>query len=58
MIDSRMIRRMALAFLGVLLVAIVVAALWTGWYVYRFLQIDRCLDSGGSWDYERCECVH
>jgi len=27
----------------------------SGFYL-NFLKIDRCLDSGGAWNYEECEC--
>lgn len=23
-----------------------------------FLKIDSCLDAGGVWDYENCQCMH
>ena len=35
---------------------LILGALW----VYRFLQVDACLDKGGCWDYDlkKCNCSH
>ena len=41
----------------VALVAAVILGFVLGFKCYRFLEIDRCLDAGGRWDYPmgRCE---
>jgi hypothetical protein len=41
----------------VLCAASFVAGIWLGWQVKDFLAIDRCLDLGGKWDYERGYCI-
>jgi hypothetical protein len=43
-----------------LTVALVLAAALLGSYpsANEFLQIDRCLDAGGRWDYGRLRCEH
>ena len=38
------------------LVALVVGALVCLLFVARFIAVDRCLDSGGRWNYEAVEC--
>lgn len=44
-------RTLLLSLSALILVAVVVL------YGYRWLQVDRCLDNGGAWNYElrRCE---
>jgi hypothetical protein len=27
-----------------------------GFIVFRFFEIDTCLDGGGKWNYDKCEC--
>lgn len=40
-------------------VALATAALAaTGIWLAHELAIDRCLDHGGAWDYERAACAH
>lgn len=29
---------------------------YLGFKIYQFIQIDKCLDSGGKWNYDKCEC--
>ncbi len=38
------------------LALLVLAAIGGGFWVRRFMLIDRCLDAGGRWDYERSSC--
>ena len=35
---------------------LILGALW----IFRYLQVDACLDKGGCWDYElkKCDCSH
>lgn len=35
----------------------VLAAFIVPWFL-TFMQVDSCLDSGGSYDYENCRCDH
>ena len=49
--SSNAVFRFALKIL--LAAALFIAFCW----VYRQLQIDKCLDNGGRWDYEKCRCV-
>jgi hypothetical protein len=32
--------------------------LFLGFKIFRFFQIDVCLDGGGKWDYEKNECKY
>ena len=36
---------------------IMLLVLFLGFKLFRFFQIDSCLDAGGKWDYEKNECV-
>jgi len=40
--------------LGLMLAVLVFLA---GYWFRGFLDVDRCLDLGGAWDYERDHCV-
>jgi hypothetical protein len=40
----------------ILLIGIVVIMLFIGFKIFRFIQIDNCLDNSGKWNYEKCEC--
>ncbi len=39
-----------------LLIAILIILLFISFKIFRFIQIDNCLDKSGSWNYEKCEC--
>lgn len=42
-----------------ILVLIVICCIAAGsFFVWRFIQVDRCLDSGGRWLYEKKLCQH
>ena len=41
--------------LGVLAL-LVLAAIGGGFWIRRYMQVDRCLDAGGRWDYGRSYC--
>jgi len=36
--------------------AVVVGAVWFGWWAKGFLDIDSCLDAGGRWEYNGGYC--
>jgi hypothetical protein len=38
------------------LITILIILLFIGYKIFRFIQIDNCLDKSGSWNYEKCEC--
>ena len=38
------------------LIIIIIVILFFGFKIFRFIQIDNCLDKSGSWNYEKCEC--
>jgi hypothetical protein len=38
------------------IILIGVSVCWLVWYANRWLDIDRCLDLGGSWNYETSTC--
>lgn len=38
--------------------ALVIAGFIVFWLAKGFLAIDRCLDSGGRWNYEVKQCEH
>ena len=38
------------------LIKILIIPLFLGFKIFRFIQIDNCLDKSGSWNYEKCEC--
>jgi hypothetical protein len=38
------------------LITILIILLFIGFKIFRFIQIDNCLDKSGSWNYEKCEC--
>ena len=40
------------------IVAIVLTLAWLSNEFYAFLQVDKCLDSGGAYDYEGEKCVY
>jgi hypothetical protein len=40
----------------VLSVGLAIVVLAAGWYGYRWLQVDSCLDGGGSFDYASRSC--
>ncbi len=37
-------------------ITILIILLFIGYKIFRFIQIDNCLDKSGSWNYEKCEC--
>ncbi len=57
---NRHFKREAKIMIGIFF-AIVVLGLVMGLigpYVLTFFDVDRCLDGGGSFDYESCACDH
>ena len=43
---------------ALLILMVLSCALWVALYLKQWVAIDRCLDSGGSWNYEKSECDH
>ena len=39
--------------IGIVVLALILAG---GLWLYRFIQIDGCLDRGGRWDYTKSTC--
>ena len=44
-------------FKNVAIVLILLLVLFLGFKLFRFFQIDSCLDAELKWDYEKNECV-
>jgi hypothetical protein len=40
----------------ILFFVLLIIIIFFGFKLFRFIQIDNCLDKSGSWDYEKCEC--
>ena len=43
---------------NILVIIFIIVLLSFGVWAKRFLAIDKCLDSGGRWDYKRGECIN
>lgn len=57
---SNHFRREARIMAGMLLVLLLLGliASFVGPYLIRYIEVDRCLDSGGKYDYEKNCCLH
>jgi FtsZ-interacting cell division protein ZipA len=42
----------------IVLTVVIIAIIGIGMWCNRFMEIDKCLDSGGRWNYETNECEH
>lgn len=42
----------------VLISLVVLLVIWLALWIKGQLEIDRCLDSGGRWDYEKSMCFY
>ena len=47
---------MLLFFPGIILLALFIAMVFP--WLSNFVEVDKCLDSGGSYDYANCKCDH
>lgn len=42
---------------NILVLAVVLGAVWSAMQIQKFIAQDRCLDSGGRWEYEDSSCI-
>ncbi|MBW7864472.1 MAG: hypothetical protein H3C30_08670 [Candidatus Hydrogenedentes bacterium] len=53
--NAKLVRRTLTASLLMILVIISFFAIMR---IKLFFDVDACLDAGGQWDHERCECIY
>ena len=44
--------------LKLIIITVLIALLLSIFYIKRWIEIDRCLDSGGHWNYEINKCEY